>query len=357
MNLIYEGSVKDIYELEKNEELLFKFSNRFSVFDWGAMPNEIPSKGESLARMSAAFFEMISSKEQWQNLDLPVGSYTELLNKLKTIGGNHHLINHDESDCSLRVKKIDVHRPEFLGSSWDYSIYQTKPTNCLVPLEVIFRWGMPSGSSLKKRINDETYCQELGLTTPVVENTLWDSPIIEFSTKLENVDRIISYSEAKEIAGLSEREFDELKNLSLLLAHQLKRVFGKSQITLWDGKFEFGFGEHRELMVVDSIGPDELRLTFDKLKLSKECLRDFYRSTSWFEASKEAKVIAKERELLDWQGICADELQETPPQLPAHLAEHLTHVYQAVTNAFYFGLNKAPCYPFAPKLNELRPLK
>ena len=61
--------------------------------------------------------------------------------------------------------------PEFLGSSWDYSIYQTKPTNCLVPLEVIFRWGMPSGSSLKKRINDETYCQELGLTTPVVENT------------------------------------------------------------------------------------------------------------------------------------------------------------------------------------------
>ena len=50
-------------------------------------------------------------------------------------------------------------------------------------------------------------------------------------------------------------------------------------------------------MVVDSIGHDELRLTFNELKLSKECLRDFYRSTTWFEA-KEAKVIAKERNLI-----------------------------------------------------------
>ena len=70
MNLIYEGSVKDIYQ-DNPDELVFKFSDRFSVFDWGAMPNEIPSKGEALARMSAAFFDMISSSSQWHELSLP----------------------------------------------------------------------------------------------------------------------------------------------------------------------------------------------------------------------------------------------------------------------------------------------
>ena len=78
--------------------------------------------------------------------------YTDLLNKLKTVGGDHHLISHNEAGRSLKVKKIDVHPPIFTGKNWDYSIYQKRPTNCLVPLEVIFRWGMPSGSSLKKEL-------------------------------------------------------------------------------------------------------------------------------------------------------------------------------------------------------------
>ena len=104
-----------------------------------------------------------------------------------------------------------------------------------MPLEVIFRWGMPSGSSLKKRINNESYCNELGLTTPVLENTLWDTPVIEFSTKLENVDRIISYDEAKKIAGLSDDEFNELKNLSLLMLINSKEYLGKSNYALgWE---------------------------------------------------------------------------------------------------------------------------
>ena len=103
---------------------------------------------------------------------------------------------------------------------------------------------------------------------------------------------------------------------------------------MWDGKFEFGFGQDRELIVVDSIGPDELRLTFENLKLSKECLRDFYRATPWFEASKKAQSLAEERSVLNWQGICADELNQIPPQLPTHLSEHLTHVYQKLQMLF-----------------------
>ena len=56
MNLIYEGSVKDIYQLEKNEELSLSFRIGFQFLIGGAMPNEIPS-GESLARMLTAFFD------------------------------------------------------------------------------------------------------------------------------------------------------------------------------------------------------------------------------------------------------------------------------------------------------------
>ena len=45
----------------------------------------------------------------------------------------------------------------------------------------------------------------------------------------------------------------------------------------------------------DSIGPDELRLTFDGVQLSKETLRKPYRSTPWLTAIDQAKALAKER--------------------------------------------------------------
>ena len=42
-NLIHKGSVKDVYEI--NDGVMFDFSNRYSIYDWGKMPNLIDGKG------------------------------------------------------------------------------------------------------------------------------------------------------------------------------------------------------------------------------------------------------------------------------------------------------------------------
>ncbi|RLF74960.1 MAG: phosphoribosylaminoimidazolesuccinocarboxamide synthase, partial [Thermoplasmata archaeon] len=53
--LLRQGKVKDVYEVEGGEYLLFRFSNRISVFD-KVIPSEIPRKGETLCRTSAFWF-------------------------------------------------------------------------------------------------------------------------------------------------------------------------------------------------------------------------------------------------------------------------------------------------------------
>lgn len=58
------GSVKDLIVLEhpekpKSGKGRFVFSNRYSVFDWGEMPNHIEHKGRALCMLGAYFFEKL----------------------------------------------------------------------------------------------------------------------------------------------------------------------------------------------------------------------------------------------------------------------------------------------------------
>ena len=85
----------------------------------------------------------------------------------------------------------------------------------------------------------------------------------------------------------------------MALAYKLKEIFEDLGIFLWDGKFEFAFAEggrgERDFMLVDSIGPDELRLSYDGVQLSKQNLRNFYRGGDWHRAVGKAKTLAEER--------------------------------------------------------------
>ena len=61
------GSVKDLIVLKeaKNNQLglgRFVFTDRYSVFDYGEMPDKIDGKGESLCLISAYFFEILNKK-------------------------------------------------------------------------------------------------------------------------------------------------------------------------------------------------------------------------------------------------------------------------------------------------------
>ncbi len=347
--LYHLGSVKNILGTEQDSELIFSYSDRYSVFDWGEMPDHIPQKGSCLAIMAYMFFDALSDRQQWSRWS-HVDADAQMLSHLQEHGLAHHmskgLIDEQGNVCQpnqptpyLHVHKVDVLRPEFDGTTYKYDAYQQRPTNALVPLEVIFRFGVPQGSSLMKRVGNAEYLQELGLSEKPDFGDRFAKPIIEFSTKLESTDVYIPFAKAKEIAGLSSQEAENLKKIVNILSLRLKDIFSASNLFLWDGKFEFAFSKEtdengdRSFVLVDSIGPDELRLTYDGVQLSKECLRTPYRGTDWHQSLDRAKALAKDRGERDWKRICTQDLGQQPEKLPAELIEQMAQLYKSLSNA------------------------
>lgn len=152
---------------------------------------------------------------------------------------------------------------------------------------------------------------------------MFDRPVIEFTTKLERFDRPLTHQEARELSGLNEREWLSLLSTTEKIALKLKGIFAAADVTLWDGKVEFAAGEYRdgarEIILVDSIGPDELRLTKNSTQLSKEIIRQYYRQTNWY-AGLEA---AKEK-----HGAQFKEFYPAPPALPKEFKHALEEMYQ-----------------------------
>lgn len=60
------GSVKDSKTLQPATKAeyghgIFNFSNRYSVFDWGEIPDTIPFKGAATTILGACFFEKLKN--------------------------------------------------------------------------------------------------------------------------------------------------------------------------------------------------------------------------------------------------------------------------------------------------------
>jgi phosphoribosylaminoimidazole-succinocarboxamide synthase len=354
--LIYRGSVKDILCAPDFGELIFQYSDRYSVFDWGTMPDEIPGKGEALATIADQVF---------RNIAIP-----------------HHSLGPvaDRPRC-LAVRKVAVNRPvkspaksPDVASGWDYSAYQNRPVDCLIPLEVLFRFGIPLGSSLPARLramapNQDpvssnispgvSYMASLGLTGIPEPGTRFAEPIIEFSTKLEDSDRYLTYEESRQISGMTAGEFSRLREVATRLAMDLREFFAAAGLELWDGKFEFAFtparspGGDREFMLVDSVGPDELRLTHDGVQISKEILRQFYVDGPWHEATRRAKKIAGEKPGLDWKSLCRDDLGQRPGPLSPEVRQIAENIYPAIANALARVNGERPPFPAAWDLSHL----
>ncbi len=344
--LLKMGSVKDIYACGE-DNLVFQFSDRFSIFDWGEMPDLLNGKGKSLANMTEKLFTFLGDKENWKNWDkdLVVSerySNTKVYERLITKGLKHHFLK-KISDDEVLVKKVDVLKPHIEKNNgkevFNYEIYKKRPIGCLVPLEVVFRFGITDGSSLLDRVEDKSYLDSIGLIETPKVGDQFGFPIIEFSTKLEPSDKYIKYEMVKEIAGLNDFEFNYLHQLTSLLALRLKDYFNEYDIDLIDGKFEFSFADllnfnDRDFQLVDAIGPDELRLSYKGKRLSKEILRQYYKDSKWYGVLSTAKNEAKKRGLSDWKTICLDEHGCRPEKLDTHYKEKVEQMYQCLGTLF-----------------------
>ncbi|MDP2206541.1 MAG: phosphoribosylaminoimidazolesuccinocarboxamide synthase, partial [Alphaproteobacteria bacterium] len=89
--MIYEGSVKNVRGTAGAAPYIFEFSDRYSIFDWGQMPDLLDGKGAALAWMSDFFFRFLGDAKNWQDWKAPEALSTLLpLQSLREKGMAHH---------------------------------------------------------------------------------------------------------------------------------------------------------------------------------------------------------------------------------------------------------------------------
>jgi len=324
------GSVKDLEIIKKpTKDKMgigrFHFSDRYSIFDWGEMPDLIDAKGAALCMMGAYCFEKLEKKGIKTH-------YRGLVDKNGRVVPFEEL--HEPSDI-MEINLVNVYKPEAYVHDgklkYDYSIYTPKLRNFLIPLEIIYRNGLPEGSSVFKRLDQGLVTlEELGLDHYPKAGERLKTPIFDVSTKLEEGDRYVSWTEAQRISGLTNSELDNVKNLLLKVDNLITHLAARAGLVNEDGKIELAFDPQRRLMVVDVIGTlDECRFTYSGLHVSKEIARQYYRRTEWAREVEQAKKKAVAEGVEDWKNL----VKNKPPKLDQKLRKIISQMYQAAVNA------------------------
>jgi phosphoribosylaminoimidazole-succinocarboxamide synthase len=323
------GSVKDLEVIQKpTRDVMgigrFHFSDRYSVFDWGEMPDHIDGKGEALCLMGAYCFEWLEHKGVETH-------YRGLVDK------NGKVATFEEIDAPtsiMEVNLVNVYKPETRVShgkdEYDYSLFTPNLKNFLIPLEIIYRNGLPEGSSVFKRLEQgKVTIKDLGLDHHPRPGERFVKPIFDVSTKLEETDRYVTWEEAKKIAGLTQPEVVAVKAVLSKVNDAISRIASHAGLENEDGKIELAFSNERRLMVVDVVGTlDECRFTYDGVHVSKEIARQFYKKTDWYKDVEEAKRTAETQGVKDWKALCKSQ----PPKLDAQLKTIISEMYMAAAN-------------------------
>ena len=267
MKLYSTGSVKNLWvESHPDDNSLgigsFEFTNDYSIFDWGKMPQILPDKGEALKRETAHWFRRLGEE------GLPT-QFIEEIDKTR-----------------IKVK---------LFRKLEYSEITGNSKNFMLPLEIIFRNKVTPVSSLYRRFRKGTadpraYGLPEGFTPQVGETIVLPEPTVEFSTKIEETDRYIDDGEAVSLAGITKEELDSVREVALVVNKVVTREVKNRGLDHIDGKIEVAMGSNRELYVCDTVGTsDENRFLYRGMDLSKQMLRDYYILNGWYDELTKAR--------------------------------------------------------------------
>ena len=323
------GSVKDLEVVKKPTKTRmgvgrFHFSDRYSVFDWGEMPDHIEGKGASLCLMGAYCFERLEEKGIRTH-------YRGLVNEKGKV------VRFDELEKPTNIMEfhlVNVYKPKAYVEGgklkYDYSFYTPKLRNFLIPLEIIYRNGLPEGSSVFKRLEQGLVTlEDLGLDHYPKPGERLAKPIFDVSTKFEESDRYLTWREAQQLTGLTDSEIEEIRAVLLKVDETITEIAAKANLVNEDGKIELAFDEERKLMVADVVGTlDECRFTYQGFHVSKEIARLYYRRTEWAKEVEQAKQKAKEQGVKDWRTL----VKAKPPKLKPKLKILISQMYMAATN-------------------------
>ena len=196
------GKVKDIYELDR-EQLLFVFTDRVSAYDI-VLPSTIPRKGEVLCKLAAYWFNY---------LKVP-----------------HHMVR-VENPSRMVVRKLKM-----------------------IPVECVVR-GYLYGSLYERLVKGE-----VDLPVKPVNAAKLPEPYFDPTTKSDVKDEPVTVDQILDEGWLDTEEITALKVSSLNIYKKMSERADKAGFILADLKLEFGFDEESNIVLADSIGPDEFRL-------------------------------------------------------------------------------------------------
>jgi len=274
MRLSHSGKVKDIYEVD-SKSLLFHFTDRVSAFDV-PMVTPVPGKGKILCKFAEFWFRVLNVK--------------------------NHMIRLEASDKML-VRKLTM-----------------------IPIECIVR-GYIYGS-LYERIKLGNSVMEIAPEDCTIASKL-QQPIFDPTTKNKVHDRPISDTEILDAQILSSEELDQIKGTSLIIYDQMSRLAEKADFIIADAKFEFGREPATgEIILADSIGPDEFRIWSKSLyepgKLQESYDKQYLRD--WLTKVGFKKKLDEGRQ----------DVMPLPPVLPQAIIDELlnryNYVYQKISS-------------------------
>jgi phosphoribosylaminoimidazole-succinocarboxamide synthase len=261
--LIKRGKVKDIYEVNE-DTLLFIFSDRVSAFDV-ILPSKIPRKGEVLCKFTEFWFSTLPMR-------------------------NHMVSLHGKN--GMFVKKLKMIPIECVVRGYLYGSYYERVKKGLVKF----------GSK------------------PILASKL-SKPVFDPTTKSEEKDVPITKEQAISMGLISEDDFEFLKEKSIELYNKMYKIANNAGFILADVKFEFGIDKYGEILLADSLGPDEFRLWLkDEYEVGKvqnsydkQPVRDWLAQIGYKARLDEARKLCKK-------------IPE-PPALPEELIELVSKRY------------------------------
>lgn len=272
---------------------IFRFTDYYTVFFYGRMPDQIPGKGEALARMAAHNFTMLEA----------AGVPTHF----------RRFIAPDKIEFSL------VRQPE-RGAT-----HTASATNRIVPLQVIARNELPQGSSTHRRLAAGTLTpQDLGLDAAPVFGQRLDAPIIEYAAMLESPKRFIHAPAAQKLAGLTDEQFRTIQQTTNTSNEVITRHAAALGVSHCDCNFEYMISSRGRIVVADSPGtPDGSRFLVDGEHCGKQIMRNWY-AAHGFEPPVQKWLT---------DGVPKSEWP-VPGPLPAGLVPAMTDLYRSLTEAW-----------------------
>ncbi len=196
------GKVKDVYELA-NDQLLFVFTDRVSAYDV-VLPSTIPRKGEVLCKLAAYWFD-----------------YLKVLN---------HMVRIEDANRMI-VRRLKM-----------------------IPVESVVR-GYLYGSLYERLTKGE-----ISLPVQPILAAKLPEPYFDPTTKSEVKDEPVTLQQIEDEGWLDREQIGAVKNTTLDLYRKMSERAEKAGFILADLKLEFGFDREENLVLADSIGPDEFRL-------------------------------------------------------------------------------------------------